>query len=167
MKRITGLDEEYIPKILDFSLIDDTVEVTDENAYRTAVKLARTDGIPVGPTTGAILYAALQYAKSNAGLAVVISPDDAFKYTSFYRDVIEAEFIEEREKEYDLCDLVCPLSKMRAAEIIDNLVEGDTIKIILGNRDSLKSVVQELKTRGIKPGFKQEGEKKLVLTVSR
>ncbi len=167
MKKITGLDEEYIPKILDFSLIDDTVEVTDENAYRTAVKLARTDGIPVGPTTGAILYAALQYAKSNAGLAVVISPDDAFKYTSFYRDVIEAEFIEEREKEYDLCDLVCPLSKMRAAEIIDNLVEGDTIKIILGNRDSLKSVVQELKTRGIKPGFKQEGEKKLVLTVSR
>ena len=169
MKKITGLDEEYIPKILDLSLIDDTVEVTDENAYRTAVKLARTDGIPVGPTTGAILYAALQYAKSNAGLAVVISPDDAFKYTSFYRDVIEAEFIKEmeRDKEYDLCDLVCPLSQMRAAEIIDNLVEGETIKIILGNRDSLKSVVQELKTRGIKPGFNQESEKKLVLTVSR
>ncbi|MEE8413647.1 MAG: PLP-dependent cysteine synthase family protein, partial [Dehalococcoidales bacterium] len=114
MKKITGLDEEYIPKILDPSLIDDTVEVTDENAYRTAVKLARTDGIPVGPTTGAILFAALQYAKSNAGLAVVISPDDAFKYTSFYRDVIEAEFIKEmeRDKEYDLCDLVCPLSQM-------------------------------------------------------
>lgn len=169
MKKITGLDEEYIPKILDLSLIDDTVEVTDENAYRTAVKLARTDGIPVGPTTGAILYAALQYAKSNAGIAVVISPDDAFKYTSFYRDVIDAEFIKEmeREKEYDLCDLVCPLSQMRAAEIIDNLVEGETIKIILGNRDSLKSVVQELKTRGIKPGFNQESEKRLVLTVSR
>jgi cysteine synthase len=90
MKRITGLDEEFIPKILDRSVIDDTVEVTDENAYETAKELARKDGIPVGPTTGAILYVALQYAKSNKGLAVVISPDDAFKYTSFYKNFLEA-----------------------------------------------------------------------------
>ncbi len=91
MKRITGLDEEFIPRILDSSVIDDTVEVTDENAYRTAIELARKDGIPVGPTTGAILHVALQYAKLNTGLAVVISPDDAFKYTSFYKDILEAE----------------------------------------------------------------------------
>ena len=89
MKRITGLDEEFIPKILDRSVIDDTVEVTDENAYRTAINLARKDGIPAGPTTGAILHAALNYAKSNTGLAVVISPDDAFKYASFYQGVLE------------------------------------------------------------------------------
>ncbi|MBI4180393.1 MAG: cysteine synthase family protein, partial [Chloroflexi bacterium] len=79
MKRITGLDEEFIPKILDRSVIDDTVAVTDEDAYATAIGLARRDGIPVGPTTGAILYVALQYARQNKGLAVVISPDDAFK----------------------------------------------------------------------------------------
>ncbi len=91
MKRITGLDKEFIPKILDSSLIDETVEVTDENAYRTAMELARKDGIPVGPTTGAILYVALHYAKLNKGLAVVISPDDAFKYASFYKDFLEAE----------------------------------------------------------------------------
>lgn len=90
MKRISGLDEEYIPKILDRSVIDDTVEVTDEDAYRTAIELARKDGIPVGPTTGAILYVALNYATSNMGLAVVISPDDAFKYVSFYREFLEA-----------------------------------------------------------------------------
>ncbi len=91
MKRITGLDEQFIPKILDYSVIDDTVAVTDEDAYRTAIALARKDGIPVGPTTGAILHVALQYAKLKSGLAVVISPDDAFKYTSFYKDVLEAE----------------------------------------------------------------------------
>ena len=91
MKRITGLDEEFIPKILDSSVIDDTIEVADEKAYGTAIKLARKDGIPVGPTTGAILYGALRYAKSNKGLAVVISPDDAFKYASFYKDVLAAE----------------------------------------------------------------------------
>ncbi len=88
MKRITGLAEEYIPKILDYSVIDDTVEVSDAAAYQTAMELARKDGIPVGPTTGAILSAALQYAKLNDGLAVVISPDDAFKYASVYKDFL-------------------------------------------------------------------------------
>ncbi len=101
MKRITGLDEEFIPKILDYSVIDDTVAVTDEDAYRTAIALARKDGIPVGPTTGAILHVALQYAKLKSGLAVVISPDDAFKYTSFYKDVLEAELRDVGEREYE------------------------------------------------------------------
>jgi len=77
------------------------IEVTDEDAYPTAIELARKDGIPVGPTTGAILYVALHYAKLNSGLAVVISPDDAFKYTSFYKDVLEAESREVGESEYE------------------------------------------------------------------
>ena len=91
MKRISGLAEEYIPKILDRSVIDDTLAVADEDAYQTAIDLARKDGIMVGPTTGAILYVALQYAKKNKGLAVVISPDDAFKYTSFYQEILKME----------------------------------------------------------------------------
>ena len=167
MKRISGLDDELIPKILDRSVIDDTVEVTDENAYRTAIELARKDGIPVGPTTGAILYSALHYAKSSRGLAVVISPDDAFKYTSFYKDFLEVESRNIIGKEYDLSDLVCPLSKVRAAEVIDSLDKGETVKIILGDAESLKSVAQELKARRIKPTFKQEGKDKFVLTITR
>ena len=91
MKRITGLAEEYVPKILDMSVVDDTIAVADRDAYRTATELARKDGIPVGPTTGAIFYAALKYAGKNKGMAVVISPDDAFKYASFYKDYLEAE----------------------------------------------------------------------------
>jgi len=165
MKRITGLDEEFIPKILDRSVIDDTIEVTDENAYQTAVELARKDGIPVGPTTGAILYAALHYARSNTGLAVVISPDDAFKYATFYQDILKKESKETRRIECDLCDFVCPLSKIKATEFIDNLGDGETAQIILGDRDSLKSVAQELKNRGIKPTFEQEGESRFVLTI--
>ncbi len=91
MKRLTGLAAEFMPKIIDWSVIDDTVEVTDEDAYQTAIDLARNDGIPVGPTTGAILHVALNYAKLNRGLAVAISPDDAFKYASFYRPILNAE----------------------------------------------------------------------------
>jgi len=101
MKRITGLDKELIPKILDSSVIDDMVTITDEDAYGTAIELARKDGIPVGPTTGAILSVALRYAKSNRGLAVVMSPDDAFKYASFYKDILEAESREVGKREYE------------------------------------------------------------------
>jgi TusA-related sulfurtransferase len=167
MKRITDLSEEYIPKILDRSVIDDTFEVTDDDAYRTAVDLARKDGILVGPSTGAILYAALHYTNPNIGLAVVISPDDAFKYTSFYKDFLEAESRRVPEREYDLSKLVCPLSRVKAAEVIENLEHGERARILLGDVESLKSVAQELKARGIKPDFEQEGENNFVLTITR
>ncbi len=71
------------------------------------------------------------------------------------------------KREYDLCGLVCPLSKMKATELIDNLNVGETAEIILGDTDSLKSVAQELKTRGIKPAFKQDGENRFILTITR
>lgn len=167
MKRISGLAEEFVPKILDRAVIDEIVGVTDESAYATAIKLARKDGIPVGPTTGAVLHVALDYAKSNKGLAVVISPDDAFKYASFYKNTLDTEDKQIEQKEYDLCGLVCPLSKMKALEVIDNLDKGETAKIVLGDADSLKSVAQELRARGLKPGFKQENESRFIVTITK
>lgn len=41
------------------------------------------------------------------------------------------------------------------------------MKIVLGDTDSLKSVVQELKTRSIKPGFEEEDENRFVLTITK
>lgn len=67
--------------------------------------------------------------------------------------------------QYDLCEFVCPLSKIKAVEVIDNLAEGETAQLILGDTDSLRSVVQELKAREIKPGFEKEGENRFVLTI--
>ncbi len=95
LKRITGLPPELVPKILDQSVIDAREEVTDAEAYSTAVALARKEGILVGPTTGAILAVALRYAATGAGIAVVISPDDAFKYGGFY-----AEYLDRKENKH-------------------------------------------------------------------
>lgn len=91
MKKISDLTEDLIPKILDRSVVDDFVAVTDDDAYRTGIRLAREDGILVGPTTGAIVHAALKYAKEGKGLAVAISPDDAFKYISFYGPYVKEQ----------------------------------------------------------------------------
>ena len=52
----------------------------------------------MGPTTGAILCVALRYAKASPGLAVVISPDDAFKYVSFYKEFLDSMPEETKER---------------------------------------------------------------------
>ena len=114
-----------------------------------------------------LLPGSWQYARLNKGLAVVISPADAFKYTSFYKSVLEAESGENGIKEYDLCELICPLSKIKAVEVIDDLNEGEAAKLLLGDRDSLKSVAQELKSRHIKPVFEQVDENRFALSITR
>lgn len=167
LKSIAGLEEEFKPRILDKSLIDDIIVVSDKSAYQTAAELARKEGILVGPTTGAVLSVALQYGEAHQGMAVVISPDDAFKYASFYRDYLETEFREPNVKELNICDLICPLSKIKAAEFLDSLAPGETAQIILGDQDSLKSVAQESKSRGLKLGFKQQSETRFIVSLTK
>ena len=84
IKKISNLPDEHNPKILDYSLIDDIIEVTDEEAFDAGIEAARTEGLMVGPTTGALLHAARLVGADNTGTAVVISPDDATKYISSY-----------------------------------------------------------------------------------
>ncbi len=84
IKRISDLPEEHRPKILDYSLIDEIIPVTDDEAFGAGVEAARVEGLMVGPTTGALLHAARQVGRTNSGTAVVISPDDATKYISTY-----------------------------------------------------------------------------------
>ena len=84
LKRITGLPDEHFPSILDRNLLDDVVSVTDGEAYRAGIELARRDGIMAGPTTGAVLHAALHSGVAASGRAVIISADSAAKYVSSY-----------------------------------------------------------------------------------
>ena len=69
--------------------------------------------------------------------------------------------------QYDLCGFVCPLSKMKAIQVINGLAEGETAELVLGDTESLKSVMQELKARGIRPGYRQQGDDQYVLTISK
>jgi len=92
--RIAGMknfEESKKPIILDESVIDESIVVNDEDAYKTSIRLAREEGLLVGPSTGAIIFAALKYAQENNinGMAVAISPDNAFKYMSFFADYVK------------------------------------------------------------------------------
>jgi cysteine synthase B len=88
IKKISNLPEEHQPKILDRSLIDEIIAVEDRDAFQAGIRLARTEGIMVGPTTGALLHAANIIGASATGTAVVISPDDATKYISAYAEYL-------------------------------------------------------------------------------
>ena len=88
LKRITGLPDEHYPKILDPNLLDGLISVTDEEAFNAGIKVAREEGVMVGPTTGAVLHAALHADIPKNGRAVLISADNAVKYISAYSDYL-------------------------------------------------------------------------------
>lgn len=92
--RISGLknlQESKAPGILDPAVIDRTVRVPDTPAYETTIRLAREESLLVGPSTGAIVWAALQENLPAGAVAVCISPDNAFKYTSFLADYVAGD----------------------------------------------------------------------------
>jgi len=89
LKRITGLPDEHFPKILDRELLDDLISVSDDQAFAAGIDVARKDGIMVGPTTGALLHAALQSETPKSGKAVLIAADGAAKYVSAYAKFLQ------------------------------------------------------------------------------
>lgn len=88
---LKNMEECKEPGILDRSVIDDMVRVDDEPAYAMTKRLFREEGLIVGPSTGAIVHAAAEFARDHEGLAVAISPDSGFKYASFFSDVLGDE----------------------------------------------------------------------------
>jgi len=83
--KIQGIGAGFIPDILNRSVIDEVVTVSNENAFRTGQALARTEGLIVGISSGAAVWAALQLAlrKENEGKKiVVILPDTGERYLS-------------------------------------------------------------------------------------
>jgi len=83
--RIQGIGAGFVPEVLRLDLIDEVVRVTDEDAQETSRRLAREEGILVGISSGAAVWAALQVAdrSENEGKTVVaILPDTGERYLS-------------------------------------------------------------------------------------
>lgn len=83
--KIQGIGAGFVPEILNRQVIDDILKVSNQNAFDMARKVAKLEGLPVGISSGAALWAALQYGKKveMAGKKiVVIIPSFAERYLS-------------------------------------------------------------------------------------
>lgn len=83
--RIQGIGAGFVPGVLDTKLIDEVIKVGEPDTLETSLKICREEGIPVGISTGAIAWAALQLAQrpENKGkLIVAIAPSYAERYLS-------------------------------------------------------------------------------------
>ena len=82
---IQGIGAGFVPKTLDTGIYDEIIPVANDDAYETAKRIAREEGILVGVSSGAAFFAALELAKrtENTGKTIVVLlPDSGDRYYS-------------------------------------------------------------------------------------
>lgn len=82
---LQGIGAGFVPKVLNTQIYDEIIPVSDEDAFETARRIGRKEGILVGISSGAAAFAALKVAKraENAGKTVVVLlPDGGDRYLS-------------------------------------------------------------------------------------
>lgn len=83
--KIQGIGAGFIPKVMDMELLDEIITIENEDAFETTRKVAATDGLLVGISSGAVISAATQVAKrpeNKEKNIVLLLPDTGERYLS-------------------------------------------------------------------------------------
>ena len=83
--KIQGIGAGFVPDVLDTKVYDEIIPVTNEDAFATGKEIGRSEGVLVGISSGAAIYAAIQLAKrpENEGKTIVaLLPDTGDRYLS-------------------------------------------------------------------------------------
>jgi cysteine synthase A len=82
--KIQGIGAGFVPKVLDTEVYNEIIQVTNDEAYETARRAAREEGILGGVSSGAAIFAALQVAKKlgKGKVVVAILPSNGERYLS-------------------------------------------------------------------------------------
>ena len=82
LHQIQGIGDGFVPDVLDVSLVDSVVEVSDDAAIETTRQLGRDYGLLVGISSGANIWAARKLSETIAGNITTVLPDRAERYFS-------------------------------------------------------------------------------------
>ncbi len=139
--KVEGIGYDFVPEVLDRSVVDEWVKTSDQPSFLLARRLIREEGLLVGGSSGSAMYAALQAApRLNAGqTCVVVLPDGVRNYmTKFVDDkwMRDNGFFQAKRIEGRVEDVVN--TELRKPELV---VAEDT--------DTLREVVEKMRERGI------------------
>jgi cystathionine beta-synthase len=132
--KVEGIGYDFIPDVLDRSLVDRWVKTNDRDSFRVARKLIREEGLLVGGSSGSAVWAAMQVAKDFPAGAriVVILPDSVRNYmTKFVDDqwMRQNGFLEADTGLGTIGDVVRALPPKEVITIEDDQTLGYAVKV--------------------------------------
>lgn len=124
---LRNLEESGTPELLKrrIEVVDRWIEVKDRDAFRTVRELAEREGLFVGPSSGAVAYAARQVADEEEGFVVALFADDGVKYRSLYH---EMGIFDERE-----LDFYYASARFKGLRLIEGLLDPSRRGTVLFN----------------------------------
>ncbi len=146
--KVEGVGEDFLPKTIDFSVVDEVVQVSDKDCFLTARRLAQEEGILSGGSSGMALFAARKVSKKlKTGIMVVILPDSGRNYlTKFYNDDWMRDFGFLEETRDDISSLLN--KKLHFITIISTASPQEAIDLLRKYNISQMPVVEGKKVVG-------------------
>lgn len=140
--RVEGIGEDFLPSTMDFSVIDDIVQVNDRESFQYTRRLVREEGIFAGGSSGSALAGAIRYAKlKNLGAdktVVVLLPDSGSRYLS---KVFNDDWLRENGFFTSGC------GEATIAEVLDAKPQHAIITV--SSQEPMQQVIATLKQHGI------------------
>ncbi len=132
--KVEGIGYDFIPDVLDRSLIDRWIKTTDRDSFRIARKLIRQEGLLCGGSCGAATWAAMQVAKEmpKGSRIVVILADSIRNYLSKFADdtwMRQNGFVDPDWELGTIGDVVRALSRKAVLTIDDEKTIGDAVAL--------------------------------------
>ncbi|HHM01970.1 MAG TPA: cysteine synthase [Caldithrix abyssi] len=145
--KLEGIGEDMMVEAMDFSVVDDIIQVNDEQGFQTTRKMARLEGIFAGGSSGAAVWGALQVASKLPAdkNVLVILPDTGFRYLSkVYNDqwMLDNGIALEQTRE-TLGDIIASKGEQPLLTAGSNMLIKDVIHLMRSNNVSQLPVIDD------------------------